>query len=114
MLRAVNDLGVQVRVLAWAMVKNGWEYYITELPDEDGYGFAYVQGFESEFGSFSLDEIKPYLVMYKEASELSADPESDKYLAAPQGGRWMTPEEIEQAEAEDAKSQLVEDMDEDE
>lgn len=102
MLKALNKDGIPVNVLAWAIARNGWEYYVTEMPDEDGIGFAYVQGFEDEFGTFSIQELKPHLIMFKVVEDLSNDPESDAYLAPPLGGRWLTEEEIAKAEAEES------------
>ena len=52
------------------MTKNGWQYYVTELPDEDGIGEALVEGVEQEIGSFSIDAIKPYIFLTVEGEEL--------------------------------------------
>ena len=102
MLIALNKDGIQVKVLAWAIARNGWEYYITEMPDEDGIFYAYVQGFESEFGTVSMAEIQPHIVVLKTASEISTDPRSDAHLLPPEGGRWLTDAEIAELESQQA------------
>tara|TARA_B100000700_G_scaffold178953_1_gene197634 strand:- start:22883 stop:23131 length:249 start_codon:yes stop_codon:yes gene_type:complete len=63
------------------MTKNGWQYYVTELPDEDGIGEALVEGFEQEVGTFSIDEIKPYILLTAEGEDL-------KNLLPAQGFVW--------------------------
>ena len=35
-----------------------WTWYISELDRENNIAFGYVQGLASEWGSFSLDELK--------------------------------------------------------
>ena len=66
----------------WIILRNGWEYYVTEKPDSDGIGEALVLGFENEIGSFSLDEIKPYVLSSAVANELLD-------LAPPDGWHWQ-------------------------
>lgn len=86
---AKTDNGIEINVLAWVMTTNGWEYYITEMPDKDGIGYAYVQGFENEFGTFSMDEIKPYMKLYKTADTFSTNVNDTNYIAPPEGGYWL-------------------------
>jgi hypothetical protein len=43
------------------ILKNFWEYYLEEA-DSNGIAFGYVMGFENEWGSVSMDEIKPYII----------------------------------------------------
>jgi hypothetical protein len=43
------------------ILKNFWEYYL-EQADENGIAFGYVMGFENEWGSVDLNEIKPYII----------------------------------------------------
>ena len=43
------------------ILKNFWEYYL-EPADENGIAFGYVMGFENEWGSVDLNEIKPYII----------------------------------------------------
>ena len=56
-----SDYGSIINVIQHIILKNGWEYYVTEAPDEDGIFFALVYGHETELGSVSLDEIRPYI-----------------------------------------------------
>jgi len=44
------------------ILTNFWEYYVIELPDDDGRGFALVLGNEDEMGTFLMDEIKPHIL----------------------------------------------------
>lgn len=90
---AKNNYDVNVEVKMWFMLTNRWEYYVTEMPDEEGYGFCYTQGFDSEFGSFSAEEVRPHIIASVFAEGISTDPESNAYLAPPEGGRWATREE---------------------
>ena len=77
--KTVNDFSINVK--SWYILKNGWEYFVTKSPDEDGIGEALVQGFETEIGSFSLEEIKPYIISSANESELHD-------LAPPDGWVW--------------------------
>ena len=43
------------------ILKNFWEYYL-EPADENGIAFGYVMGFENEWGSVDLNELKPYIL----------------------------------------------------
>ena len=44
---------------------SGWYWFATELEDDDYMGhplyFGYVQGFESEWGSFWMGELQPLI-----------------------------------------------------
>jgi len=57
-----SNYGTTIEVIEHIILRNGWEYYVTEKADEDGILFALVCGFETELGSVSLNEIKPYIV----------------------------------------------------
>lgn len=57
-----SDYGSTINVVEHIILSNGWEYYVTDEQIEDGIGFALVMGFETELGTFSLDEIKPYIL----------------------------------------------------
>jgi hypothetical protein len=62
------------------ILKNFWEYYLGET-DQDGVAFGYVMGFENEWGSVYLPEIKPHImscVMGKVLDE----------IMPPAGYRW--------------------------
>lgn len=56
-----SNYGTTVKVIEHIILRNGWEYYVTEKVDKHGIFFALVCGFESELGSVSLNEIKPYI-----------------------------------------------------
>ena len=52
-------------VLEHIILKNFWEYYILEdeyYDNADDIQFAFVMGFENEFGDISRKEIDPYIV----------------------------------------------------
>jgi len=56
-----SDYGSTIKVIEYIILVNGWEYYVTEKVDKRGTFFALVCGFETELGSVSLNEIKPYI-----------------------------------------------------
>ena len=43
------------------ILRNFWEYYLGET-DKDGIAFGYVMGFENEWGSVDLNEIRPHVI----------------------------------------------------
>ena len=51
------------------ILKNFWEYYLGET-DEDGVAFGYVMGFENEWGSVYLPELKGHIVSIARGNEL--------------------------------------------
>jgi hypothetical protein len=57
-----SDYGSVIKVVEHIILRNGWEYYVTDEPIEDGIAFALVYGDDTELGCVSLDEIKPYIV----------------------------------------------------
>ena len=58
-----NDNNVEINVVEHIILKNYWEYYITdENCKDDDIRFALVMGFETELGYISLSEIKPYIM----------------------------------------------------
>ncbi len=67
------------------ILKNFWEYYLEEA-DENGIAFGYVMGVESEWGSVSMDEIKPYIVSIARGKELD-------YIMPPEGYYWENEKE---------------------
>jgi len=62
------------------ILKNFWEYYLGET-DKDGVAFGFVMGFENEWGSVDLNEIKPYVISATAGSGL-------KEIMPPAGYRW--------------------------
>ena len=66
-----KSTGNVFEVIRHVILVNGWEYYITELEMEGScwaHGWAFVCGFENEFGTFDMNEIRPYI-----QSECSGD-----------------------------------------
>ena len=68
------------------ILRNFWEYYLEE-PDKDGVAFGYVMGVENEWGSVSMDEIKPYIVTIARGKELD-------YVMAPVNYYWENEKEF--------------------
>ena len=68
------------------ILKNFWEYYLEET-DSDGIAFGYVMGIEKEWGSVSMDEIKPYIVSIARGKELN-------YIMPPEGYYWENEKEF--------------------
>lgn len=67
MSRTMIQGELTLEVKAHFMVKNMWEYFVYEMPDKEyGIGEALVMGFETECGSYSKDEVAPYLICYTE------------------------------------------------
>jgi hypothetical protein len=62
------------------ILRNGWEYYLEEA-DKDGYTFGYVMGFENEWGSVYLPELKDHIVSIARGKEL-------EYVMPPFGYYW--------------------------
>jgi len=68
------------------ILRNFWEYYLEET-DKDGIAFGYVMGIEKEWGSVSMDEIKPYIVSVARGKELN-------YIMPPEGYYWENEKEF--------------------
>ena len=51
-----------LKVYQHIILKNGWEYYVTSKSTKNDILECLVMGFETEYGSVSLNEIKPYIV----------------------------------------------------
>ena len=71
MRKATDNYGQEHTIHAWYILVNGWEYYQTEPLGEDNIAFGYVHGFESEWGSFSLDEMKGHIMARATGDELN-------------------------------------------
>jgi hypothetical protein len=67
------------------ILRNMWEYYLEE-PDKDGIAFGFVMGFENEWGSVDLKELKPYIISKASGSELNE-------VMAPAGYVWEDEDE---------------------
>ena len=62
------------------ITRAGWEYYLEEA-DSDGIAFGYVMGFANEWGSVSMEEVKPYIASIVRGNELD-------YIMPPEGYYW--------------------------
>ena len=62
------------------ILNNFWEYYLEEAND-DGIAFGFVMGFENEWGSVDMNEIKPYIMSKVTGSQLDE-------VMAPAGYQW--------------------------
>jgi len=56
-MRQIQQGNAKLNVVAHVMLSNMWEYYITELPDTDGIGWALVVGDATEYGSIAQYDI---------------------------------------------------------
>ena len=67
------------------ILRNGWEYYL-EQADEEGVAFGFVMGFANEWGSVSMEEVKPYIASEAWGPEL-------EHVMAPVGYIWEDEDE---------------------
>tara|TARA_B100000131_G_scaffold192095_1_gene184639 strand:+ start:203 stop:457 length:255 start_codon:yes stop_codon:yes gene_type:complete len=63
-MRQIERDGNTLDVVAHVMMRNMWEYYITELPNENGIGWALVCGDVVEYGSIAQADIDAYGISY--------------------------------------------------
>ena len=54
-MRQMIKGNIKLGVVAHVILRNLWEYYITELPDESGLGMALVMGDYTEYGTITQD-----------------------------------------------------------
>jgi hypothetical protein len=80
-----EDTAEAFAVAQHIILKNFWEYYLEEA-DEDGIAFGYVMGFENEWGSVDLNEIKPYVISIARNDGTTTDSLAD--VMAPAGYQW--------------------------
>ena len=57
-----DDNSITLNVTEHIMVKNMWEYYVTDDKCNEDIVRCLVMGFETELGDVSLSEIKPYVI----------------------------------------------------
>jgi hypothetical protein len=62
MKQMVNEYGSKINVVEHIILKNGWEYYVTDDKHDEDTIRCVVMGFETEMGDVYLPEIKPYVV----------------------------------------------------
>ena len=61
--RTMKNKYGQLKIREHIILKNFWEYYITdEYPEESEIQNALVMGFETEQGDVYLPEIQPYII----------------------------------------------------
>lgn len=82
----VNE--IETAFVGWYILSNGWEVYLTEEFDDEGYASALVCGAENEFGSVSLEEHKPYIVT-KCLGDIFFNEVKEGNLAPPINGKWL-------------------------
>jgi len=58
-----NADGSGINVVEHIMVKNMWEYYVSEDTGNDNVRFCLVLGYETEMGNVDLREIEPYIIL---------------------------------------------------
>ena len=75
-----NEGGEPFTVHQHIILRNFWEYYLEE-PDENGVAFGYVMGVENEWGSVSMEELKPYVISTAKGADLDE-------IMPPQGYHW--------------------------
>ena len=63
-MRQITRDGNTLDVVAHVILRNMWEYYITELPDENGIGWALVCGDVVEYGSIAQADIDGHAISY--------------------------------------------------
>ena len=81
-----EDTNEPFAVAQHIILRNGWEYYL-EQEDENGIAFGYVMGFENEWGSVDLNELKPYIASRVQGDELN-------HIMAPFGYIWEDEAEL--------------------
>lgn len=93
-----EDAKITFPIKSWFMTKNHWEYYVIDTKKMDkmlkvaheplrkDIEYAYVLGFENEFGYIDMKELNPYrTVQAKSLKEL-------KQIQPPPGFKWLKKE----------------------
>lgn len=62
-MRVMQNSYGKVNVTEHIILRNGWEYYVTDQKHDEDIVLCVVMGFETEMGDVSLSEIKPYILM---------------------------------------------------
>jgi hypothetical protein len=75
-----NNSDAVVNVVEHIIVKNWWEYFVTDRKESEDIAEAVVLGFEVEQGDVSLSEIHPHII--------SRTRDLDGVLPAP-GWEWV-------------------------
>ncbi len=62
--REMKRGNARLKVIAHAILRNMWEYYVTESPDGDGVMWALVVGDYTEYGTVSQYDIDKHGISY--------------------------------------------------
>ena len=62
--RVMKKGNAKLKVIAHVILKNFWEYYVTESPDDDGVMWALVVGDAIEYGTVSQYDIDKHGISY--------------------------------------------------
>lgn len=57
-----SPYGTIINVVEHIILKNGWEYYVTDDSFDENTVQCLVMGFETEMGDVYMPEIKPYIL----------------------------------------------------
>ena len=79
-MRTMQRGNAKLKVVKHVILRNFWEYFITEKPDETGVGMAYVVGDYDEYGTFAQYDVDKH--------GISETVELDELLPAP-GWEWV-------------------------
>lgn len=79
-----NKHGTRLRVTRHIVLKNMWEYYVTDDRFDADTVRCLVVGFETELGDVYLPEIKPYII-----SDTKSEGLPEGLMAAP-GWEWVS------------------------
>ena len=62
MRKMTMPFGGTINVVEHIIVKNFWEYYVTDQKFDNDIVQCYVMGIENELGDVSMAEIKPFII----------------------------------------------------
>ena len=62
-MRTMDNDGMKLNIVEHIIIRNFWEYYVTDIPSEDpDIKCCYVMGAECELGDVYMPEIEPYII----------------------------------------------------
>jgi hypothetical protein len=74
-MREMQRGNAKLKVVKHVILRNFWEYFITEMPNESGVGMAYVVGDYDEYGTFAQYDVDKHgISSTEELSELMPAP----------------------------------------
>ena len=62
MRKMQNQYGSQINIVEHIILRNGWEYYVTDNKFKDDVIQCVVMGFETEMGDVYMSELKGHIV----------------------------------------------------